>query len=261
MGLHARLAGAVGRDRLVIGGGGLLAEALLVAGYFGVTGAEPTALRYVLYPLMWINVGVWVVWRVRTPDASARARRAAGVVAVTYFLVLAYATGLMALYPGVHEHATPFALAAPGVTGASLLSAVPTVASGLLPTVLPLHAGAADPGLSVTLASPGWGPRVAYVLPGVGHAYFIPYRVVGYLALSYLVYAAALDAARAALSGVLGLGACLSCSFPVVSSLAAGVAGWSSALTAAYAYSVDISTAVFLLAVGLLLWRPAGEEP
>lgn len=257
MRLHARLAGAVGRDRLVIGGGGLLAEALLLAGYFGATGAEPTALRYVLYPLLWINVGVWAVWRVRTPEASPRARRAAGAVAVAYFLVLAYATGLLALYPGVHEHATPFALSAPGVTGASLLSG----AVGALSTALPLHAGAADPGLSVTLASPGWGPRVAYVVPGVGHAYFVPYRVVGYLALSYLVYATALDAARAALSGVLGLGACLSCSFPVVTSLAAGVAGWSSALTAAYAYSVDISTVVFLLAVGLLLWRPAGGEP
>jgi hypothetical protein len=175
---------------------------------------------------------------------------------VTYFLVLAYATGLLALYPGVHEHATPFALSAPGVLGASLSAGL----AGAL-SALPLHAGAADPGLSVTLASPGWGPRVAYVLPGVGHAYFVPYRVVGYLALSYLVYATALETARAALSGVLGLGACLSCSFPVVASLAAGVAGWSSALTAAYAYSVDVSTAVFLLAVGLLLWRPAGGEP
>lgn len=250
MAVRARLRGALTRERVVVGGGALLAEALLVVGYFGATAAEPTALRYVLYPFVWINVGVWAMWRVRPPKAGPRARRAAAAVAVTYFLVLAYATGLLAVYPAVHEHVSPFALS--GVTAASLLG-------GLDWLTVPLHAGASDPGLSVTLASPGWGPRVAYVVPAVGHAYFVPYRVVGYLALSYLVYATALDAARAALSGVVGLGACLSCSFPIVGSLAAGVAGWSSALAAVvYAYSVDLSTGVFLLAVGLLLWRPGG---
>jgi len=249
MAVRARLAGALGRERLVVGGGALLAEALLVVGYFGATGAEPTALRYVLYPFVWINVGVWAAWRVRPPDADPRTRRAAGAVAVAYFLVLAYTTGLLAIYPAVHEHVSPFTLS--GATAASLLPGLDWLA-------VPLHAGTAASGLSVTLASPGWGPRVAYVLPGVGHAYFVPYRVVGYLALSYLVYATALDAARAALSGVVGLGACLSCSFPIVGSLAAGVAGWSSALATVYAYSVDLSTAVFLLAVGLLLWRPGG---
>lgn len=250
MAVPARLRGALTRERVVVGGGALLAEALLVVGYFGTTGAEPTALRYVIYPFVWINLGAWATWRVRPPAAGPRVRRAAAAVAVTYFLVLAYATGLLALYPGIHEHVSPFALS--GATAASLLPALDWLA-------VPLHAGAANPGLSVTLASPGWGPRVAYVLPEVGHAYFVPYRVVGYLALSYLVYASALEAARAALSGVVGLGACLSCSFPIVGSLAAGVTGWSATLAAVvYAYSVDLSTAVFLLAVGLLLWRPRG---
>jgi hypothetical protein len=43
----------------------------------------------------------------------------------------------------------------------------------------------------------------------------------------------------------------------VIASLVAGVAGGSSALTAAvYALSIDLSTVVFVIAVALLYWRP-----
>lgn len=118
-------------------------------------------------------------------------------------------------------------------------------------------------GLRVSMASPGWGPILSYLGPVV-HVTVIPYRVLGYLALTYLVYATVLETARSALSGVLGFASCISCSFSVLMSLVAGIAGGSSAVAAAlYSLSIDISTAVFLLAVAVLYWRPElpGRRP
>ncbi|MFC7098635.1 DUF7546 family protein [Halobaculum marinum] len=108
--------------------------------------------------------------------------------------------------------------------------------------------------------SPGWGPVVRY-----GGALFsftlVPFRVIGYLALAYLLYAASLRATTAALSGVVGLASCVSCGFSVVLSLVAGVTGGSTAaLGAVYAASVEVSTAAFLLAVALLALGPTVGE-
>jgi uncharacterized membrane protein YraQ (UPF0718 family) len=71
------------------------------------------------------------------------------------------------------------------------------------------------------------------------------------------VYATAIDAAGAAISGILGFFSCVSCSWPIVASLASSVLGGGTALaTTAFGASYDLSTAVFLLTVGLLYWRP-----
>lgn len=208
---------AVKRDVLVISG--LLAVQLLfVATYFAATDAEPVSLRHLLYPLAWIAVGLWVPLRGGPRTDSARARAVGAVVAVGYFLLVAWLSGLI------------------GTHGA--------------------HAGSVQTGLDVVVASPGWGPRVSYVT-ALGHVTAIPYLVVGYAALSYLVYAAVADATTAVASGVLGVFACVGCSFSLLASVLAGTAGGSSGLvTAVYALSTDLSTLVFLLAVGLLLRRP-----
>ncbi|SFK78466.1 hypothetical protein SAMN04487950_1076 [Halogranum rubrum] len=199
-------------------------ELLLVAGYFGLTGAEPTTLRFVLYPFVWLNVGVWAVNRTRPPAASRRQRILAGCVASAYFLVLTYAAGLLAF-----GHSHPDAV-----------------------------------GVTLTAASPGWGPLVAYTTPNL-RLLFVPFRVVGYLALSYLVYVAVLDAAKAAVPGLLALVTCIGCSFPLVVAAVGGVAGGvtggsAGVVTAVAAYSLDLSTVVFVLAVGLLYWRPVGRR-
>lgn len=191
-------------------------EALLLAGYFGLTGATVTQPRYVLYPFVWLNVGVWAVLRVGVPAAPRRRRLLVGAGAAVYFLALLWLAGLV------------------GTTA---------------------HPESGGLGLRVALASPGWGPVVTYLGP-VAHLTFVPYRVVGYIALSYLAYARALDAVGAALSGVLGFVSCVSCTFSVVASLGAGLAGGSTVAAGVYALSVDASTAVFLLAVGVLLWGP-----
>lgn len=193
-----------------------IVQVVLVALYFAVTIARPTGLRYVLYPVVWTTVGVWVVLRRSSPSASMRVRLIAAGVAVSYLLVLAWIGGLVAPSP--------------------------TRSGGT--------------GLRVVFASPGWGPAIRYAGSTV-QLVFVPYLVVGYLALAYLVYGAVVKAAGAALSGVVGLASCVSCGAPVLASLVTGVAGGSSGLTATvYAVSIDLSTAAFLLAVGLLYYRP-----
>lgn len=87
------------------------------------------------------------------------------------------------------------------------------------------------------------------------HVYFVPYRVIGYAALAYLLYATVIDASKTAFTGALGVLACVGCAFPLLSAVAGGLLG-SGAAAAAYAASMDVSTAVFVLAVVLLSWRP-----
>jgi hypothetical protein len=202
----------------------LAVELWLLGLYFGLTPAEPTSIRYALYPFVWINVGLWVVVKATPPSADRRHRVGAAALALAYFLVLAALSGLVGLHFEDHHHGHVFS------------------------------------GLYTTMGAPGWGPAVAYV-GGTVHLSFVPYLVIGYLALAYLVYVAVLDATRAALSGVLGLASCVGCTLPVVGSLVAGVAGGSSAVTAAaYSLSIDISTGVFVLAAALLYWRPGFDS-
>jgi hypothetical protein len=90
-------------------------------------------------------------------------------------------------------------------------------------------------GLTVfTSLPPGWGPTVVY-----DHALFsltmVPYQFVGYLALTYL------------------------CSWPVFASLLTGVLGGSAVASTVYTFSVDLSTAAFVVAVALLVWRPGAR--
>lgn len=203
----------------------VVAELLLLVGYFGLTGARPTALRYALYPFLWIDVGLLAAIGVSVPSAGPRVRWAAGVGAVGYFLLLAVVSGLLSVELGAghgHAHAHPL-------------------------------------GFQFVPSAPGWGPRLGYAGEAF-HVAFVPYRVIGYLCLSYLLYAALLDARRSPLPGILGLAACVGCTFPIVAPLVGGVLGGSAALAGAAAdHSVDLSTAAFLAAVALLYWRPGGR--
>jgi len=180
-------------------------------------------VRFWLYPFVWINVGLWAV--VRTMPAgsgvSERHRLLAGALAAGYFGLLAYTGGLVG--SGMAE------------------------AAGVVRVVW-------------TTIPPGWGPAVTYA-GDLATLTLVPYRVVGYLALAYLVYATVLDAARSAVTGVLGLLSCVSCSWPVLASLATGVAGGGSGLAAAVSTgSYGLSTLVFVATVALLYWRPFGSR-
>ena len=126
------------------------------------------------------------------------------------------------------------------------------VVGGLVGTGL----GADATGFGVAWPMPGWGPTLVYG----GHAaalVLMPAYVVGYLALSYLLYVTVLDAAGSAVGGLLGLVSCVSCTWPVFATVASTALSGTGLLAASAAQvPYDISTAVFLLTVALLYWRP-----
>ena len=213
-------------DRDALLRGALLANTLVLATllYVAVTPAELDPPRYTLYGLLWVGVGAAVLARETTAarSASVRARRVATGAAAAYLVALAFAGGVVV--PG-------------GVPEA--------VADGWLVRTLP----------------PGWGPALVY--GGVDVAVVLmPARVVGYLALAALVRGTVLDAAgdgalRSGAPGLLALFSCVSCSLPLLAGAAALAFGAGSALAATTAaLSYDLSTAVFLVTVGLLYWRP-----
>jgi hypothetical protein len=204
------------RETLLYGAALVNLELLVVFAYLALV--QPTITRplFYVYPFVWINVGLWAVWRTRLPDASGLRLWVARALGAGYFLLLGYVGGLY------------------GVSGG--------VPVGLR--------------VEVTALPPGWAPALIY-----GGELFqfalLPFKVVGYLALAYLVYATVLDATGGALGGLLGLFSCVSCTLPVVAGVLSGFVGGAGAVaTAAYAQSYLLSTAVFVLTVGLLVWRP-----
>ncbi|MEF8843631.1 MAG: hypothetical protein V5A62_18735 [Haloarculaceae archaeon] len=111
-------------------------------------------------------------------------------------------------------------------------------------------------GFRLAWLPPGWGPAVLYGGDSLSLALF-PYRLVGYASLAYLLYATVVTASRAALGGLVGLVSCVSCTLPVVAALLSSLVGGSAAVTAAATtWSYDLSTVVFLLAIGLFYWQP-----
>lgn len=208
-------------DRVVLLWGALLVlfELLAVLLFVSQPAITPTDPLIYAYPFVWINVGLWGAAVVSPPDAEPHQRRGARLLVVAYLLVLAYAAGILG--PG----------------------GVPTGVEG--PTTVRLET-----------VPPGWGPIVALYGPGFD-LQLMPYQVVGYAALGYLVYAALLDVATSVAGGALGLLTCVSCSWPVLASLLTGVVGSTAALSAAvYARPYGLATIAYVLTIVVLVWRP-----
>lgn len=199
----------------------LAVELVAVSLYLLLADVRITDPLILVYPLVWINVGLWAIWRTDTPASSDRRRLAVGLLAVAYFGVLAAVGGMIDLSHLAHGHAhrTQFRLA---------YASLP----------------------------PGFGPALLYS-GSVVSLNLLPYQIVGYIALSYLVYATVLEAAGSAVSGLLGLFSCVSCTWPVIGTAVAGLFGSGSAVyTFALSQSYALSTVVFVSAVALLRWRP-----
>lgn len=206
----------VDRETLLYGAALVNLELLVVFAYLAVVG--PTVVRpwFYAYPFVWINVALWAVRRTRTPTAEGLRLWAARLLAAGYFLLLGYVGGLYGLSGGV--------------------------AVGLR--------------LELTALPPGWSPALIYGGELLQFA-LLPFKLVGYLALAYLVYVTVLDATGGVLGGVLGLFSCVSCALPVIAGVLSGFVGGAGAVaTAAYAQSYALSTAVFVLTIALLVWRP-----
>jgi hypothetical protein len=110
--------------------------------------------------------------------------------------------------------------------------------------------------VQVTDLPPGWNPAILYSGATVQVA-LVPFTAFGYLTLAYLVYATALEAKSAVAGGVLGVFSCVSCTLPVLASLAGSVLGGGAALVAAAsAQTYALGTIAFVLTTGLLIYRP-----
>jgi len=188
------------------------AEIAVATVYIDLAGLTITEPRYVAYPFVWLNVGVWAVIRTTTPTVDRRQWRIAVAIAAGYLLVLLWAGGVLLV--GLFE---------------------------------PLPGGATA---SVYWDVPGRGPIVVYGTPRLRLS-LVPFKAVGYLALSYLVYARLLDATRAALSGALGLFSCVGCAFSILLPLVGATTLFGSTLSG---LAWDLSTLVFVLTVALLYW-------
>lgn len=211
------VAGRQVRRGTVLWGALLVNTELLLLGSYLAITGDRLTSLTPLLPWVWINVGIWAFVRTDPPASSGRRRTAALALATAYVGLLAYFGGLW----GQPDPALPY-----GVT------------------------------LSAFSAPPGWAPRLFVNTPLV-RVHLIPFKAVGYLALGYLVYATVLEAAGSAVTGVLGLLSCVSCTWPIVATLLAGTVGGSAAMAeAAIGYSYPISTVVFVATVGLLVWRP-----
>lgn len=203
------------RDRLLRWALLVNLQFVAVALYYSLSSLRLAEPRYVLYGLLWINVGYLAVRTTRLPDGVPfRTRRRALAAATAYFGVLAVAGGMLGT----------------GVEAAT--------------------------GVRIAWLTPGWGPALVYAGSTLSLV-VMPAYLIGYAALAYLVYAALIEAGRSAVGGVLGLLSCVSCTWPIVASIGSTIAGGAGfASASALALSYDLSTAVFLVTVALLYWRP-----
>lgn len=108
--------------------------------------------------------------------------------------------------------------------------------------------------LSITISwlPPGWGPAVLATGAGLRVA-ILPFKLVGIVTLTYLVYARLADAAAAAASAVVGVFSCVSCTYPILAALLTGGFGGGLVATIAQSqFAYDASTLVFLVTVVFL---------
>ncbi|MEZ3116184.1 hypothetical protein RYH80_09685 [Halobaculum sp. MBLA0147] len=187
----------------------------------------------------------------------------AAVVAYFAFTDATLSSPLFTLYGLLWVDAALLVFARYDLPEATGSRAVPTLVAagyGLLLFVFGGVVGPSTPvtplGWDVSLLPPGWGPAVVYGGQRVA-AVVMPAKVLGYGALVYLLYGSLLEASRAGLAGLLGLFSCVSCSFPILAGAVAATVGGGgvvAALVTGVGYGP--STAVFLVSLALLWWRP-----
>jgi hypothetical protein len=194
----------------------LNAQLVAVALYYAFSSLRLGEPRYVVYGLLWVNLSALVVARTRPPPGASFATRRRMLAVATAYFGLLAVTG--------------------GLVGAGL--------------------GENAEGFRVAWLTPGWGPALTYAGEHVSLV-LMPAYVAGYVALSSLVYVALLEATRSVVGGVLGLLSCVSCTWPLVASVGSTLVGGAGFLsTSAMQLSYDLSTAVFVVTVALLYWRP-----
>jgi hypothetical protein len=197
-------------EDLVLWSAVLGAELLAVLAYLAVSSTTITEVRYAIYPFVWIDVGLLAVSRTSLPTRGRRVRALALAGAGAYLLALLYLGGLLQF--GLFAHLGP------------------------------------GTEFRVSWALPGWGPIVVF-RNSLLQTILVPFKLAGYLAFAYLLYARLLDATAGVLSGLFGLVSCVGCTFSLLIPLVGA-----STFSAVAWLSWDLSTLVFLLTIALLYW-------
>jgi hypothetical protein len=200
----------------------LVALQVLVAVLYGVAfGITLRGLHIFLLPFVWTTVSAVTLWYTEPVSRGWKPTAFAGAVAVGYLTLFLWLSGTIGFTP-----------------------------SQLEPITGPLGFGI-DAGRSL-----GWGPIIYYSGEWVG-ARIIPYQVIGYLSLSYMVYLAVLDVTRSAGAGTLGLVLCPGCAAAAFVPAFGGIAGVSAALSVFLQFSYEIATVMFVVAMGWLYYQPS----
>jgi hypothetical protein len=200
----------------------LIGIQLLLAVIYGTLfGSSLLSFHIFLLPFIWTTVSVVTVWYTDSVSRGWRPTAVAGAVAVGYLSLFLWLSGTIGFTPSQVEP----------ITG---------------PLGFGIEAG----------RSLGWGPVIYYSGEWIG-ARIIPYQLIGYLALSYLVYVTVLDATRSASAGTLGLILCPGCAAAALVPLFGGIAGLSAALSFFLQYSYEIATVMFVVAMGWLYYQPS----
>ena len=118
--------------------------------------------------------------------------------------------------------------------------------------------------LQIHPAIPGWGPILRY---GVGsiHVTLVPFKLVTYLALGYVLSVLVASQRGSLRPAILGLVSCVSCTAPLLIALA-GISGGLQAATVVASAGYDIATLALVVTCGLLVFavhrqQPRGQRP
>ncbi|MFW5939683.1 MAG: DUF7546 family protein [Halolamina sp.] len=116
-----------------------------------------------------------------------------------------------------------------------------------------------EAGIAVVTLPPGWGPVVRISAGGIV-AQLLPYRVVGVVALGYLVSLSVRNVVDEGLTigvgGIVALGSCAGCALPLLASVTGTLGGAGLGTVSVGGGTYLLGTAAYLLAVWVLAARP-----
>jgi len=113
--------------------------------------------------------------------------------------------------------------------------------------------------LRVHAAPPGWGPIILYD-SGLLRLSIVPFKLIAYLALGYVIYALVAAHRGSVRAAALGVVSCVSCTGPLLVAVV-GAIGGAQATTAVATAGYDIATAALVATFGLLVAVVARQQP
>ena len=86
--IRSTIGNRIGLFPILAASGLIGVEAILVLAYLAITPTTVTAPRYVIYPFVWINVGLWTAYSTSPIIENRRQRYLATGIAISYYLLL-----------------------------------------------------------------------------------------------------------------------------------------------------------------------------